>query len=123
MTEVYGAYILNIAATAAEDTSIGCFFNRKNTWRYQASLSSTGRPIYNYYLYSALLPKDWLGERVWVVQERYLSRWILYFLENPVFWEYGGNLVYEIYPSGYLLCITKYQGSFVLPKYQLLIES
>ena len=122
MTEVYGACALNIAATAAEDASVGCFFNRKNTWRCQASPSSTGRPIYDCYSYIALLPKDRLGERAWVVQERYLSRRTLHFSENQVFWECGGNSACEIYPSGYPSCVTEHQGSFVLPKHQLSIE-
>jgi Heterokaryon incompatibility protein (HET) len=89
MTGVYGGSTVTIAASSATDGSVGCFFNRPKTWRCQIH---TGRDA-GQILYDGVIEHSTtrlnipLHSRAWAVQERYLSRRILHFYENEVFWE------------------------------------
>ncbi|KAI1391810.1 heterokaryon incompatibility protein-domain-containing protein [Hypoxylon trugodes] len=100
MTAVYGNCDLNISAASAKNGSVGCFFERKKSWRCQA-YAKQDRPTE---LYDVFDPKrvatkrDVLEERAWVIQERYLSRRILHFTRHQVFWECITRSHSEIFP-------------------------
>ncbi|KAF2498574.1 HET-domain-containing protein [Lophium mytilinum] len=114
MTQVYGDSGLTIAATSAEDGTIGCFFNREKTWRCQVS-SSTGQ-LFELCPISMLDPqRDRLGRRAWAVQERYLSRRTLHLADNQVYWECDEAPACEIFPQGYPAPISMN----IVPKYNL----
>lgn len=103
MGQVYGYASLNIAATAATDGSGGCFFNRNPSWRSQirtgekddSILWDCWRDGWKYPDSNKLLP------RAWVVQERYLSRRVLHFTHDQVYWECEKRPACEMYPNGY----------------------
>ncbi|KAH6871599.1 heterokaryon incompatibility protein-domain-containing protein, partial [Thelonectria olida] len=103
MGQVYGYADLNIAATAAADGSGGCFFDRNPSWRCQIrtgegvgwTLWDCWRDGWKNPTSNSLLP------RAWVVQERYLSRRVLHFTDDQVYWECERCPACEIYPSGY----------------------
>ena len=102
MASVYGEADLNIAATAAEDASVGCFLKRKNTWRCQVRHPSRDNVLCEIFPSHRLAPRrDRLAARAWVVQERYLSRRTLHFAEEQVFWECGGVTACETFPMGH----------------------
>jgi len=87
MTGVYGCSAITIAASSATDGSIGCFFSRPKTWRCQIRAGPNAEQILYDVEYSHDRINIPLHSRAWVVQERYLSRRILHFYENEVFWE------------------------------------
>lgn len=102
MSQVYASAMLNIAATDAKDASVGCFHKREKNWRCRVLDSEQKRP-YDCYPSTALdLPYNPLGDRAWVLQERYLSPRVLLFAANQVFWECREHSVCEIYPIEYL---------------------
>jgi hypothetical protein len=43
MSDVYGSAELTIAASSASDSSEGCFFDRKDTWRCEVRVSIKGQ--------------------------------------------------------------------------------
>ncbi|KAI0012356.1 heterokaryon incompatibility protein-domain-containing protein [Xylariaceae sp. FL0662B] len=102
MAQVYGQCNLNIAATAAEDGSVGCFFEREKSWRCQF----TADPDHPDKLYDCF-PYQWrhprrnvLRRRAWIIQERYLSRRTLHFTDLQVFWECDEEASCEFCPMG-----------------------
>lgn len=107
MRHVYKNAWLNVAATAATDSSSGLFFNRK------PSLVSTGSVLTSW---EADLPKGmfyfflrdfWedgvrrapLNRRAWVVQERFLSRRNLHFGSRGIFFECHELEACETFPK------------------------
>jgi hypothetical protein len=112
MTQVYGQCDLNIAATAAENASVGCFLDRPKHWIFLISKeedchatypSSKELPLY------ICLPGRWrnparnaLRNRAWIIQERYLSRRTLHFTETQVFWECDQRTTFEFDYNGWL---------------------
>jgi hypothetical protein len=93
MTHVYEGSFINIAASGASDGSVGCFFDRKPSWRCQVELvtSNDETSFYECY-YEPPLPR--LGQitdgmplhkRGWVIQERLLSPRTLLFTSRQVF--------------------------------------
>ncbi|KAF2732396.1 hypothetical protein EJ04DRAFT_554044 [Polyplosphaeria fusca] len=120
MSDVYGGCEINIAATAAENGDVGCFFKRKSTWRCQISVPMPEAPeIYDIWPPRGLQPlRDRLSERAWVVQERYLSRRTIHFAENQIFWE----CIYpacETFPRGYSPSLGQYDAAYASPKHSL----
>ncbi|KAI9773031.1 MAG: hypothetical protein M1839_002232 [Geoglossum umbratile] len=91
-----GAYYQNavftIAAADAEDGSIGCFIPRDSPSPEPVMLSF---PLHNNttgHLFATLRPKisieqSPLSQRGWTLQERILSRRILYYTKNRLYWE------------------------------------
>ncbi|EHK46096.1 hypothetical protein TRIATDRAFT_196811 [Trichoderma atroviride IMI 206040] len=103
MAQIYGQCDLNIAATSAEDGSVGCFFDRPKNWAIQIRpLPGRDDLIYDFMPSPLIHPElDVLNNRGWVVQERYLSRRTLHFTAKQVFWECDGESACETCPGGY----------------------
>ncbi|KAF2114169.1 heterokaryon incompatibility protein-domain-containing protein [Lophiotrema nucula] len=102
MMEVYGTCELNIAATAAEDASVGCFFERNPDWRCQVRTNSTKEPLFECHsAWEFGIHRNPLRRRAWDIQERYLSRRTIHFAEDQLFWECSENPACEIFPFGY----------------------
>lgn len=104
MAQIYGQCDLNIAATSAEDGSVGCFFDRPKDWAIQIRpLPERDDVIYDFMTSPLIHPDlDVLNNRGWVVQERYLSRRTLHFTSKQVFWECDGEPACETCPGGYV---------------------
>lgn len=104
MAQIYGQCDLNIAATSAEDGSVGCFFDRPKGWTIQIRPLPEKDDLIFDFMPSPLinLELDVLNNRGWVVQERYLSRRTLHFTAKQVFWECDGESACETCPGGYL---------------------
>ncbi|KAB5580157.1 heterokaryon incompatibility protein-domain-containing protein [Coniochaeta sp. 2T2.1] len=101
MEDVYGASSLTIAATSAEDGSVGCFFDRTPNWRHQI-LQRQSMVLWDVFTHRLTDPKlHPLSKRAWALQERWLSRRTLHFTRHQVFWECDGNPASETYPRGY----------------------
>lgn len=101
MAGVYGSSTVTIAASSATDGSVGCFFNRPKTWRCQIRTSWDAGKIFYYgvthHSFDSLeIP---LHSRAWVVQESYLSRRILHFYKNEVFWSCRQSCRCETFPN------------------------
>jgi hypothetical protein len=112
MTQVYGQCDLNIAATAAEDASVGCFLDRPKHWIFlitrEEDCHGTYPPSKELLLY-VCLPSTWrnparnaLRNRAWIIQERHLSRRTLHFTETQVFWECDQRTTFEFDHNGWL---------------------
>ncbi|KAL7893133.1 heterokaryon incompatibility domain-containing protein, partial [Trichoderma sp. TUCIM 5745] len=103
MAQIYGQCDLNIAATSAEDGTVGCFFDRPKNWAIQIRpLPERDDVIYDFMTSPLIHPElDVLNNRGWVVQERYLSRRTLHFTAKQVFWECDGESACETCPGGY----------------------
>ena len=105
MAGVYGSSALTIAASSAADGSVGCFFNRPKTWRCQIRIGhDAGEVFYDGVADHSGSPLDIpLLTRAWVVQERYLSRRILHFSEDEVYWECLSDARSETFADEYVL--------------------
>jgi hypothetical protein len=103
MADVYAGSGLNFAATAAEDSTRGCFF------KHDPRLC---RPLYIkirkdprvFLLVKANLWKEGvenspLVRRGWVVQERILAPRTLHFGANQLYWECGKHTACETFPE------------------------
>lgn len=110
MSDVYAGSSLNIAATAAENGRIGCFFQRDQRTlerirpcvlklRYQATQQA---------VYILLDPHKWkleidqspLAKRAWVLQERFLAPRTLHFGASQIYWECSKLVACESFPFG-----------------------
>jgi Heterokaryon incompatibility protein (HET) len=104
MTQVFSSSLFNIAATAAEDGSIGLFFQRNalEVRPTKATINIKGIPslhfFVNFNFCSAL--EGPLSKRGWVVQERLMSPGNLHFTRNQIFWECRESLACETFPTG-----------------------
>lgn len=102
MTQVYGMSSLNIAATAAENGSVGCFFDRAQDWRCQVR-NSNQTILWNIHPPGFLASdraSNMLAKRGWVLQERYLPCRTIHFDDNQIFWECNEYSACEVHPSG-----------------------
>jgi hypothetical protein len=113
MGDVYANAVCTIAATSAENSSGGLFFDRcpqlhiPRCITFDQPHSSAGdHPLVGTYLCDLenlmgicieLAP---LKARAWVHQERQLSRRILHFASSQVFWECLEGAACESYPEG-----------------------
>jgi hypothetical protein len=112
MMQVYGECELNIAATAAEDASVGCFLDRPKHWIFMISEVKDNHATYppsKELVLNVCLPGTWghparnaLQKRAWVIQERYLSRRTLHFTDIQVFWECDERKTFEFDHSSWL---------------------
>ena len=115
MQEIYHGATLNIAATAAEDGNVGLFYHRNPeelgpfkidaAWPATPAMSITVNTAYQsfrcYRLHSSvqLIDDAPLNERAWVMQERHLSRRIVHFTSEQLFWECHETFASEIHPK------------------------
>ncbi|KAG8528312.1 uncharacterized protein KY384_007229 [Bacidia gigantensis] len=94
MKDVYKNALLTVAATAASNSSVGCFFARDQTF-YTGIEVPVGRDgqindnmvVFDKWLWIDGIGKAPLNTRAWVVQERLLSRRVLHFGAQQVYWE------------------------------------
>ncbi|KAJ4983552.1 hypothetical protein SVAN01_10968 [Stagonosporopsis vannaccii] len=114
MQRVYQHAVLNIAATAAQDGSFGLFqkrdpaavmpFQIESTWHMQGKSPGFARPFIctrNFDL-TDLIDNAPLNKRAWVMQERQLSRRIVHFSSEMLYWECHELFANEINPEGLL---------------------
>jgi hypothetical protein len=108
MSSIYAGAKLNIAATSAEDGTGGLFWDRESTWHCQvigpSEDASKESALFEAMSEQTRHPPDHrriLDTRAWVFQERFLSRRILHFYQNQVFWECRHLAASELFPSGY----------------------
>ncbi|KAH7393407.1 heterokaryon incompatibility protein-domain-containing protein [Cadophora sp. MPI-SDFR-AT-0126] len=107
MSDVYGGSTINIAASSAPDGSHGCFFDRHMFWGHTIQNEYYGRQSLARTVYYQCIPDDFeeyllaqpLFGRAWVQQERLLSKRILHFTRNEVFWECEGIVRCETFPD------------------------
>jgi hypothetical protein len=121
MDLVYSNSTCNIAATAAEDSSVGCFFERNPLLAQpcRVKIDSFPGPVSDsgqYHLVQEALffnsidnqPLNWRG---WVLQEQFLSPRIIRCGRNQLFWECQEMVsmqTYHLFGSGtvsLMLCI------------------
>ncbi|KAF2650974.1 HET-domain-containing protein [Lophiostoma macrostomum CBS 122681] len=114
MGNIYRYATVNIAATAAEDSSVGMFRDRDPVaiTPVQVSLSWETVPwvlnragttqclLYPSSLWDEQVERSPLATRGWIFQERLLSTRVLHFTRNQVFWECPCSNACEIFPSG-----------------------
>jgi hypothetical protein len=114
MCDVYSHSLLNIAATAALNSSVGLFFERDSfaecafnihtTW----DLTSEKNETHPSGMYRAFPADHWtndveeglLNKRAWVMQERFLSPRVLHFSASQIFWECLETTSAELFPNG-----------------------
>ncbi|KAH8685460.1 heterokaryon incompatibility protein-domain-containing protein [Tricladium varicosporioides] len=105
MTKVYGSSYVNIAASGAEDGSVGLFFRRSTAWqcRVKVPVSGTGMH-YNcipFRMHEESIQHMPLYRRGWAVQERLLPSRTILFTATQIFWECYENTACEIFPKSY----------------------
>lgn len=104
MATVYGMSSLNIAATAAPDGIVGCFFDRDLIYARggQVSVQNQGIKQSLVFVHNDLLHANVddspLADRAWVLQERLLAPRKLHFGVSQIFWECRTNYACETFP-------------------------
>ncbi|CAO2652046.1 Nn.00g003290.m01.CDS01 [Neocucurbitaria sp. VM-36] len=112
MCQVYSAALCNIAATSAQDSSIGLrfeydtkmsrpfrLFAPEQFWlssKKQTSIEYLIIPLHSFMIDVEFAP---LNNRAWVFQERLLSRRILHVTASGVYWECLSNTSSVLYPE------------------------
>ncbi|KAH6677894.1 heterokaryon incompatibility protein-domain-containing protein, partial [Plectosphaerella plurivora] len=109
MDRVYENALCNIAATAAESSQGGLFFNRRPWLASPIVRDGLGA----FQLSKADMLEEEIGEsplqqRAWVFQERQISPRVLHFGKNQIFWECGELFANETYPKGLSSCHSPY---------------
>jgi hypothetical protein len=109
MSQVYGFSTMNVAATGAPDGNTGLFFNRDTTLvrpcRLEGGHSSVdGSPTFVYELRCWKFYRDSvldtpLGQRAWVLQERFLAPRSLHFGSSQLIWECTERIACETSPD------------------------
>lgn len=114
MRDVYRGATLNIAATAAEYSNAGLYFDRsaRETEPFKVDIAwlpltapDPVDPGLRSFLCYTHRDTDWvinrasLNRRAWVMQERYLSRRMLHFTRQGIFWECHEAFVSETHPD------------------------
>lgn len=106
MGEVYQNAFCTIAATASSDGDGGLFFERDPVRRKPCPISAFSRGRSRKYFY-CLNPNNWeenvskapLNGRSWVLQERLLSRRVLHFAADQLYWECAELEASENFPA------------------------
>jgi hypothetical protein len=118
MREVYSNAVFCIAAVAAMNAKIGLFFNRDMELMTQVRVEfSRAMDVYNEFALNQLCGSYWLSfekhsrsssidaaplnQRAWVAQERFLSRRIMHFANDILFWECQESFTSETHPNGH----------------------
>ncbi|KAJ8108201.1 hypothetical protein OPT61_g8340 [Boeremia exigua] len=98
MRTVYAHAVLNIAATGADDSTVGLSFDR-NPLAHQPFRVMADETHW-------VFPPDWtrytiskspLNRRAWVMQERFLSGRIIHFTVEGVYWDCATTKTTEVY--------------------------
>ncbi|KAI0477537.1 heterokaryon incompatibility protein-domain-containing protein [Xylariaceae sp. FL0804] len=105
MTLVYGGSLVTFAATAAEDGTQGLFLDKSPPAIPYVKTSWTDAPNFTYGILRELLTRQHIDEgalnrRAWVFQERILSRRLIHFAGEQIFWQCYGRIACESLPSG-----------------------
>ncbi|KAH7384576.1 heterokaryon incompatibility protein-domain-containing protein [Pyrenochaeta sp. MPI-SDFR-AT-0127] len=115
MHDIYSKAACCIAATAAEDSNTGLFFNRdplsltpikvEATWAHTQSQPRFPPPgTYwcgcHWITATSAVDSAPLNQRAWVAQERYLSPRIMHFSWEVLFWECQELIANETHPDG-----------------------
>lgn len=90
MRSIYKNCLVNIAATAAVDGSIGCFFDRVPVFARPCRIRVKKECMHDFVASSTWLDSvnhAPLYQRAWVIQEQLLAPRVLHFGEKQVFWE------------------------------------
>jgi hypothetical protein len=111
MPAVFRGSRLNIAATSANDSSEGCFFDRPEHFACQADIHmkdhvSTFDLVPEGYI-SQTLRQGPLLDRAWILQERLLSPRSLHFTKSELYWECNQFTASETFPDGIPRTLTK----------------
>ena len=108
MKDVYKNALLTVAATRAQNSSIGCFTDRDPSLirGFKIPTEQNGRSSDPLYCFDKDIWADGVSEaplntRAWVVQERFLSRRTLHFGAQQIFWECHELDGCEAYPRGF----------------------
>jgi hypothetical protein len=108
MGEIYQNAFCTLAATAAEDGDGGLFFDREPRRTSYCAIPVVPKRSEMRYFY-CVDHEDWaknvskspLYRRSWVLQERLLSRRILHFAADKLYWECSGLEASEEFPNGF----------------------
>ena len=107
MQSVYKNALLTVAATGAVDGSVGCFQARDLTLNTAIEVpvtregqASERMVCFDRWLWADGISKAPLNTRAWVVQERLLSRRVLHFGAQQMFWECRELDACEVCPQG-----------------------
>ena len=107
MKDVYKNAMGTIAATGALDSSVGCFFARDP--EIVRGFCIPGRLIkknihdlfcFDSEIWEEGVDRAPLNQRAWVVQERLLSRRVVHFSQQQLFWECHELNACEMFPGG-----------------------
>jgi hypothetical protein len=103
MCSVYGGSTVNIAASGAEDGTIGCLFERDFS-RCRIKISGLGKQqfyeCFPYDIYGIEMTRMPLMNRGWALQERVLPARTLHFTKTQIYWECRRLSANEIFPYG-----------------------
>ena len=106
MKSVYKNAFLVIAATGAEDSNAGLYFDRNIHLLLPVSIdiSWVGIPqgtykVYDGYLWEENIVEAPLNQRAWVLQERLLSRRMVHFGKDQIAWECQASRACESFPD------------------------
>ena len=134
MHKVYSHSTLNLSASGAQDASEGFYFERDPASIgphpvCPLSINLAGRHLYNDHtgvswhivheeFYGEVLQKTAVFHRAWVFQERQLSKRVLHFGKEQVFWECRTDNYCESFPDGLPAILTGSTGTLLKPVYE-----
>lgn len=114
MRDIYQNAVLNIAATAAVDGNAGLFYNRNpgelepfriETARFAnpETHNTNAEPLQSFFGFrlrytTNVIDEAPLNRRAWVMQERHLSRRIIHYTSEELFWECQESFTSETHP-------------------------
>jgi hypothetical protein len=100
MSSVYGCSTINIAATSAQDGTMGCFSTEP--WKIRLPITIRGKTTLGDFLVDNPYPNfhgQPLLHQAWVFQERFLAARTLHFTNSQIFWECKENHWSETWPN------------------------
>lgn len=104
MSGVYGGSSVNIAASGAMDGTVGCFFDRLGSPRFNFSGGESEEEVISFFssfplTFEKQFTEAPLSTRGCCFQESFLPRRTLHFTHREVFWECDERLASESFPS------------------------
>ncbi|KAK5734917.1 hypothetical protein LTR17_008550 [Elasticomyces elasticus] len=122
MHRVYRNAAVTLAATAAHNSTDGLFFDRHPDWvrpcvvdvRWTAAKSETF-VVHDNAMWQDGIDNAPLNRRAWVLQERRLSRRIIHFARQQIFWECRALVASETFPEGPLRPLRTTRDVYELP--------
>lgn len=108
MSDVYGNFYINIAASSANDSSEGFLSGHVGSERLQVTARACKNEqecfqtleVIPEGMVNQAISRSVLSRRGWVLQERLLSRRTLYFTDTQLFWECDALLACESFVGG-----------------------